>query len=351
MVYSYQRYIARVVLRSVLIVVFIFSLLVFLSGFVGQIGAMTQHYTWLDVSVVAFLRIPRAFDVLYAVIFFVGVIFATAQLTANNTLVILRASGVSALFLLGYILLLMVPFLLFFSLFNNSIAALATYKADQYRDEQLQKTIQTADWLPEVWSTEQGVIFALNRLNKDGTANKMQVFHIDSGNLIGLQRIDKPLFDVQSQQWRFTNQQTYAIQDVQSIFQWQPQQTAHLLWLQHTESLYLTLFDLYKLYLRDISLGVAKSQYQYELYNRLFAPIVTLAMLLLGMCLVLRADRSLSVDKQVGLALLLGLSIDYVNKFASKFIFAFSLPAGSGSVFVILICLGIAWYLMRRVRL
>jgi lipopolysaccharide export system permease protein len=199
-----DRYLLRATLTPILLVL---CVLVGLSAFIETVGQMDDvgqgNYQLIDAITYVALRVPRAaFEMLPAAAL-LGALLGLGNLASRSELVVMRASGVSTLRLLGSVAIGGLLLVLVMALLGESIAPSLGQYARQMRATKLLADVSISEG-QEIWLRQGELIVNLRQLSADFTFGGVSLFTVDGNSLKQIARADSADID-NSGRWLLRN--------------------------------------------------------------------------------------------------------------------------------------------------
>lgn len=199
-----DRYLLRATITPILLVL---SVLVGLSAFIEFVGQMDDvgqgNYRLVDAIAYVALRIPRAaFEMLPAAAL-LGALLGLGNLASRSELVVMRASGVSRLRLLGSVAITGLLLVFVMGLLGESIAPSMGQYARQMRATKVLADVTIGEG-QEIWLKEGELIVNLRQLSADFTFGGVYLFTVNGNSLQQIARADSADIDA-NERWLLRN--------------------------------------------------------------------------------------------------------------------------------------------------
>lgn len=201
-----RQYIAVSVLKGVGIVLAALLAIGSVAGFVAQLGSVgTGDYGLSGALLYVALRIPRLIFEMLPAAALIGGLLSLGQLAVHRELVVMRASGVSNIRLLGAVGTAGVALMLVMVLLGESLAPSLGAYAREMRTQALHQDVDMADG-SGAWLREGNLIVGLRRQGRDvDMRGGILLFEFDGdGRLLQLARADSAHMDT-NDGWLLTN--------------------------------------------------------------------------------------------------------------------------------------------------
>lgn len=276
------------------------------------------------------LMLPYDIYQFFPMMCLLGFIIAIGSLATSSELIIMRASGTSLFNLVQVISKPGILLILFMLLIGEVLSPMALSKAEKLKLEAIHsgKMLLTKQgrWLHSnqevihIKAITGKEITDITKYKTDGDFNKLQsISHASTGHYDGKQwTLDR------SAGTKFEEQRTTLIHNAQELsnIQFPPK----LLSLDSLDSDQKNILVLYSYAKQRILSGLDASKYTFAFWQRIFAPLATLIMMLLALPCVLGSLRQTTI----GLRMLIGISLGFVfyiiNQFVGPFSIVYNLP-------------------------
>jgi len=190
-----DRYLLRATIAPILLVL---GVLIGLSAFIEMVGQMDDigagNYQLIDAITYVALRVPRAaFEMLPAAAL-LGALLGLGNLASRSELVVMRASGVSRVRLLGSVAIAGLLLVVVMALLGESIAPTLGQYARQMRATKVLADVSISEG-QEIWLKEGELIVNLRQLSSDFTFGGVYLFTVDGNSLKQIARADSADID------------------------------------------------------------------------------------------------------------------------------------------------------------
>jgi lipopolysaccharide export system permease protein len=351
-----DRYIATTVFKGVITVAMMFAALFGFLDFVAQLDAVGKaNYTALVALQYVLLGLPQRLYELAPSTILLGGLVSLGALASASELVVMRASGITALRIVravlqaGMVLALVVAFV------GEFLVPAATSRASAIRAQALDERVHTAG-LHGFWSLDNNRYVSVQQVLPDKRLQQVNVYELDARRKLTSTTVaDSATFKHSS----------WILYDVRrSEFSEQGVRVSHSPQEIWPELVRPELFDVLSLAPEDMS---ARDLYQYSEYLeaneldaveyqlafwvKMMTPVTCLAMLLIAMPMVFNSTpRSGGTGQRVLLGLMFGIMFYMLNRAANHLGVVYGiLPVISATMPVVVISLVSLW-LLQRVR-
>ena len=207
-----DRHIMRAILSWVGIVVLVLVSLGAFIDMVGQLDDVGQSQYGLPeaLSYVA-LRVPRTIFEMLPAAALLGALLGLGNLASHSELVVMRASGVSRLRLLGSASIAGVLLIVLMALLGESVAPTLGQYARQIRATALLEDVSIGDG-QEIWLKDGDLILNLEQLGDDFSFGGVYLFSVPDRSLAQVARADSADID-NSDRWLLRNYSSTEFRD------------------------------------------------------------------------------------------------------------------------------------------
>ncbi|MBF0470204.1 MAG: LPS export ABC transporter permease LptG [Gammaproteobacteria bacterium] len=346
-----ERYIARSVLLSGLLVMTILLVLFFFSTFVVEIGDVGKHhYTHLVVIQYCLLLLPRNAYELFPMVTLLGTILGLGLLAGSGELTAIRAAGISVVRIGLAVVKVGLIFILLNLLIGEFLAPQLEMEAKQMRAVALGKRLAVTD--RGIWIREREDFIHIRRLLHDGGISEVRVFQVlESGELARIIEAERGEFN--GEQWRLeqVRETRFGTMGVTTEhypeLEWYSDLRPDLMGMVKISPEHLSLKELfaYSSYLEQNSLDA--SPYQLSLWKRLLSPLTIIGMLLLATPFVFGSLRQVGIGQRIMVGSLFGIAFYLFSGIFSRVGLIYDLsPLVSAATPVIVLYM--VWYWLSR---
>ena len=312
MVTILQRYIAKTVILTTLLVVLVMLGLAYFISFLGELHYIgVGNYGVAQAALHALLELPFNLYQFFPMLVLIGGLMGLGTLASHQELLVMRTSGVSYKGIVGAVLAAAIVLIIFSLLIGELLAPRAHYLADQHKSiaESKGQAVVTASG---VWLHEKNNFFHIDRVVK--------LHHLE-----GVTRYEfaghQLLATYYAKAMDYTNKEWKLHDVVKTIFVQggtRSQRVAETKWdlglnpnllnigLIEPDEMPLTVLISYTRHL--VKNGLQSAEFQFNLWKRIFRPLTILVMLLLAIPFVFAAPRSVTM----GLRIVLGIVVGFV---------------------------------------
>ena len=200
-----DRYIAGAVLKGVTSVVLVLLAVVTAVEFVGQLDDVgTAQYEMADALAYVALRMPRQILQMLPAAALLGALLSLGNLAVHHELVVMRASGVSRVRLVGSVGIAGVVLMVLMALLGESLAPSLGSYARQLRSQAMLDSVDIAN-ARSAWMKDGDLIFNFRRAEDGINFGGVFLFELDAaGSLRQVARAESAEIDAQ-ERWILAN--------------------------------------------------------------------------------------------------------------------------------------------------
>lgn len=351
-----SRYVGRVVLSSILIVLVVLLGLDLVFSFLGELEDLKEAYQAPQALMYSLLSLPFRLCDMMPIATLIGGIVGLGMLANNAELTVMRAAGISIGRLVWWGIKPAMLLVLASMLFAEYVVPVSQEMADSGKAKALGRYYKAG----EVWSywQRQGDTFVkIQSVTSDGVLHGISFYQFNAEGQIQQTQFAREghyqapqewlLHQVNQTQWQ-ADGSTKAHQQVSLI--WHSELTPDFLRLVTVSPEYLPASRLYRyaryLERQDLSANV----YFLEFWKKTLAPIAALSMVLVACSFVFGSLRSVTMGLRIISGILAGLGFRYLQDFAgyASLVYHFSPLLAAG----LPIALSLLWGIvaLRRVR-
>lgn len=347
------RHVSGTVLSAMLLVLFLLLGLESVFSFIGELENVKGTYTATEALMYIVMTVPgRAYEMLPTAAL-IGGIAGLGMLASHSELTVMRASGVSILRLVWWVLRPAMVFVLLGLVLAQYVIPVTETRAD-VRKAAAQG--RSSGWLQSYWHREGDTLLQVGRVAPDGVLHGMLLFRFSpEGQLQETTRVEEARYE--NGQWRLERLSETRLQPDGSALvvltperQWQSQLTPEFLTLVTRKAENLSMTDLYHYAHYMKAQGLDAGGYFLEFWKKALAPLATLSMVLVACSFIFGPLRSVSMGLRILAGVMAGLLFRYGQDFLgyASLVYDFS-PAMAVSL-PIAACLLIGGIAIARVK-
>lgn len=320
-----DKYIAHHVLSSIGLVLLMLAGIEGFILFVGELGSIGQgNYDVLSALIFIALQLPYQVYLFFPIACLLGILLGMGVMASNNELVVMQAGGISQksiifkVFRVIGLLVLTLFFLgelVFPSLIHNSEEFKTSLKSEG-------QAIRTENGL---WfKSSNNFIHIENIVNKKQLNEIYQYQFNKVGQLKLVRFIERADYD--KDHWQLTNikesflpldmaKQKRIIKKVRPSGEWEINISPNLLEGEENNPSEMNLWHLGRLVIAQHAANVGSSLYELNFWRRLFQPLATFVMVMVGLPFIFGSTRSISTSQRFMLGTVVGFAFHILNRF------------------------------------
>ncbi len=349
------RYVSRTVLSAMLLVLLLLLGLELVFSFIGELEDVKGAYTATEALIYILMTAPsRAYDMLPTAAL-IGGIAGLGMLASSSELTVMRASGVSILRLVWWVLRPALVFVLIGLVLAQYVVP-RTESMAETRKATAQGNSAVAGWLNNYWHREGDSLLRIGRVEPTGVLHGMVLFRFsEQGQLQESSLIESARYE--GGQWRLQNLRETRFQpDGSSLVVvtperiWASQLTPEFLHLVTRKAENLSITDLYRYAHYMKAQGLDSGGYFLEFWKKALAPLATLSMVLIACSFIFGPLRSVTMGLRILAGVMAGLLFRYGQDFLGYASLVYDFSPAMAAGLPIAVCLLIGGVAIARVR-
>jgi lipopolysaccharide export system permease protein len=351
-----DRYITSSVVKGVLIASMVMAALFGFISFVGELDQIgTAKYNLVKALFYVALTLPQQLYELAPSIILLGGLISLGAMAAGSELVVMRASGITAMRIVRSVMQTGLILAIFVALGGEYFVPVASSKGKSIRAHALDQRL-LASGQHGFWARDNMRYVHARRVMPEKKLGDVSVYEIDKDRqLVRITRASRAEYS--NGQWNlFDVVHSHLSEDTVSS-----ETISREVW---PELIRPRLFAVLRLAPEDMSAqdlyaygryleknGLDAVEYQLAFWIKLFTPLTCLAMLLIAMPMVFNATpRSGGTGQRVIAGLLLGIIFFVLNRAANHLGVVYNVPPFISAIVPLLVITSIAILLLRKVR-
>jgi lipopolysaccharide export system permease protein len=314
------RYLSQQILAAVTLTLMGLILLFGFFDFINELGDVRQDGYTLSLAILhVVLRLPGLAHEAMPIAALVGTLIALARLATGSEFTVMRASGLSTLRLVGYVLSLGAVLGILTLLVGEYLAPPAEHLAQQIKVRSTSKVV-AQEFRSGLWAKDGQTFVNVRQMRPDASLADIRMYEFDAD--FNLKRV------LQAEQAAWSRDGHWHLQGVRETqlraegtrirnlpeSDWRTSITPDLLSALMVDPDRMALSTLYA-YVRHLTENRQKATlYEIALWNKLAFPIAVPVMLLLALPFAYYRPRTQNVGGQVLLGILIGLSFHLANR-------------------------------------
>ncbi|MGN1356972.1 MAG: LPS export ABC transporter permease LptG [Succinivibrionaceae bacterium] len=350
-----ERYVGRFVLQWIIYVSLFLCLLSWLIKFMEQLRNVgVGTFTVMTAVKTVSLLIPHNFYVFFPLAALMGTVVALCLLSSRSELVVMQASGVSKLRILGGVLKMVLPLMCLVILVGEYIVPATEFKYDEIRAKTMKGIDLSVGVAGGVWARENNDFFYLGAASSEGEIRGVEKFTFNPvahkmishsvaqrakfvGGKWHFYDINHKFYSRDSLVFSHADEEVWGLTltpDKFNIFSFSPDELS-------IQGLYS-----YVDYLKKNN--IKAERYELELWRKVLSPFAVITMIFLASSVVFGSMRSLSLSARIVLGIVYGFVFYVANQTFSPLSLVFGLPIGICVALPSVICFIVAVYLLRK---
>ncbi len=347
-------YIGRTILTHSLLVM---GVLLGLFTFVALIDQLEDvgvgSYNLYELIKYIMLTMPRRVYELFPMAALLGTILGLSSMAVESELVVMRASGISLLQIVGSVVKVGAVFVILAVLIGEFLTPTFETMAQRGRAEALRQSIkQQTDY--GLWMRDQTNFINVGEVLPDLTLRNVRVFEFDDKkNLRSVVQARTGWFD--QGKWRLTNvrQSLFEGNKVRAIkvkaAYWESALVPEILSVFLVKPEQLSAWHLYQYitHLRENSQETGR--YELAFWHKIILPFATAVMVILAIPFVFRQVRSGGLGQSLFIGIMLGLGVFLANRGFGSFVLVYGIHPLVGALAPTVVFFIVALIMLRRI--
>ena len=348
-------HIARMMTQQILLVVSVLLGLFLFVSFLDQLGSIgSGGFKITDAIRYVLLTAPRTLYELFPTAALLGTILALGHMASDSELVILRASGVSILRIIGSVLKVGAVLAVITILLGEFVTPVTETLAQRGRAEAMRTNIEQQGNYG-LWMRDNESYVNIGEVLPDLTLLNIRLFEFDNGQKLRALAHAQEAVYADDSRWRLVDVKQTIVDrergqttDVREAL-WKTSVTPEILqvFLISPDQLSLRQLSGYIDHLKDNNQNTAK--FDLAFWSKLVLPFATAVMVILAIPFVFGQIRSGSLGQSLFLGIMVGLIFHVIDRAFGYLVLVYDIAPALGAVIPTLFFLGIAVYLIRRV--
>lgn len=325
-----DRYIGKTMIEATLLALLVLLGMQSFISFVGELHDLgTKNYGLIQTLIYVPMQLPGYLYQFFPVAGLLGVVMGLGRLASHSELIVLRASGVSMARVIWSVVKAAIIMLIVITVIGEWFAPHWQYESDKRKAIAMSGgqafTTQLGTWI-----RDGNNFIHINQVAPDGTLEGVMRYEFVNHALHLASYAETGKF--QQGQWYFSDidQSTISSDKVTSQHfdqqQWNVTFNPHLLRMAAIDPSQQSISRLYKYvqYLKQNN--QSSNQTEFELWKRLFQPIATLVMIILGVPFVFGPLRSATMGLRILIGVVAGFGFYMLNEFFGPLSMVYQFP-------------------------
>lgn len=349
-----DKYVARQVLMATLMVIVIIVGLDLIFSTLDEFNQLHHEYQAFEAFSFVSMRIPRRVYEFLPLACLIGCMAGLGGLASNSELTVMRASGISVN-RIGFALLKPIAFLMLLNLVLSELVIPELEPiAQNFKAEKKGRQDIMSNRGRGYWHREGNLFMRFASISRQGEIIGINQFEFgEDFELLKIRRAQRAvsveggwqLKDVS--QTNFVDGKHYDQVKMGDVF-WETDLTSDSLSLSMLSPQDMSLHRLY-LYVNYLDdQGINGKQYELAMWSKTLQPFSAFALVLLGMSFIFGPLRSATAGYRIFSGILAGLIYKYTQDMLTPISLVSGLPTLWANLLPIVLCVSLAFYLLRR---
>ncbi len=307
-----KSYIASVIWRAILGVLFVILALDFISDLVDQLDSLKGGFTFFEAVIYVFLSIPSSIYDFLPISALVGCLLGLGSLASSSELVVMRAAGVSIALIVWAVTRPILLFIVGGALLGEFVAPYMDQFADSRRSL-VMGTKRATQIERGVWNREGNQFMHFNAVLPNGKLYGVTRYQFDeSNNLIEASFVDSAIYQGEGlwieQDGVVTRFGDSKIERSEFVTRrWETEVSPDLLniLVLETDELPMQRLRSYSNYLTKQNLD--SSEYQLVFWQKALQPLATMSLVMIAISFILGPLRQVTMGFRVFVGVIIGL--------------------------------------------
>ena len=348
-----NRYIAKTVILSTLLVVIVVMALTYFIGLLGELRDIgSGDYGLIQAAMYALLELPHNLYQFYPMLVLLGGLMGLGALASHQELVVIRVSGVSIAKILRYVFSAALVLAAVGVLVGELVAPRSHYLAEKHKSiaESGGQAVATQAGL---WVHEGDNFLHIDRVMARKQLEGVTRYEFDAHHQLLASYFVKKM-DYDQGQWQlhdvvktiFTTDHTRHEKLASSTWDLALNPALLNVGLLEPDEMPLTALSGYTHHL--VANGLQAAEFQFNFWKRVFQPLTILVMLFLAVPFVFAAPRSASMGLRMLLGAVVGFVFYILNALLGQLSIVFQFSPILAALFPILLFAGVGYLLLLR---
>ncbi len=335
----------------------VYAVLLGLFTFINLIDELKElgagNYGGYELARYVLFTTPRNIYELFPMAALLGTMLGLSSLAVDSELIVMRASGISLLQIVGAVMKVGVVFVILAVVIGEFVTPIAETTAQRERAHALQKSIkQQTDF--GLWMRDQSTFINIGEVLPNLTLLRIRVFEFDEQRKLRSLAVAKEAH-YEHNRWRLTDVRhtLFADDKVQAskidAAYWNSVVAPEILSVFLIKPDQLSAWHLAR-YIEHLRENAQETgRYELAFWYKLIAPLSTGAMVILAIPFVFRQVRSGGLGQSLLIGIMLGLAFYLTSRGFGYFVLLYGIPPFVGAVTPTVLFFAIAIIMLRRV--
>ncbi len=359
-----DRYIARILLRHIIVTIVVLVGLFTFVSFIDELGDLDRgRYGILQIIQHVILKIPKTLYDVFPMAALIGSILGLSTLARDSELVVMRAAGVSIQRIVLSVLKVGVLLALFAMVMGEVVAPFTEDRALQVKAESIvNNSGRKGDF--GVWLRDDNTYVNIGEVLPGQPLRllNIKIFEFDNQNFLRFLSIAREgeyqlTLSSNGQRGRWLlkglrrtmiNEESSAADEVSAAY-WSTVLDPEILKIYQVKPEQLSVWQLLEYIAHLRSNKQDTSTYELEFWSKVVTPLATLVMLILAVPFVFKDARSGNLGRSLFSGIMIGLGFFIANQAFSYFVTLFGIPPLLGASLPTMIVAFISVLMIRRI--
>lgn len=361
-----ERYLGRVLVSHVLMVVFVLLIILGFSEFMIQIGRETEQYTLAKGLAYTLLKLPVFGYEIFPIAVLIGALLGLGSLANHAELTVLRVTGWSIKRIFWGVMKSVFLLWIAVAIVGENLAPKAESYANKIRGEALNKNF-TIGSQSSLWMKEQERYIFIGKTLSATKLLDLHIYSLNNGEIIQYQQAKSATFKddswqlstIKTSQLGWQGRQVKAVEkvdwqaltyqsNVQASMPVQLPINPSLLESLNLETRYMGVVDLYQ-YINFLEKNELDSEaYQLAFWRKIATPFVIFGMIAIVFPLIFGSQRQVSIGQRVFIGIMIGMGFHLLNQIFGNLSVVYNLSPIVGAFLPSIVLISIGMWLMRR---
>lgn len=349
-----DRYVAAHIVRQTIIVLAVLVGLFQFVSFIDQLNLVGRgRYGLLEAVQYVILTVPRVLYDIFPMAALLGAILGLSTMAGDSELVVMRASGVSLLRILGSVLRIGAVLALLATLIGEFVTPTTETMAQRGRSEALQERIKQQTNFG-LWMRDSGSYVNINEVLPDLTLLNLKLFEFDADGKLrslvyaGRGRYEKDHWNLQDVRQTLLEGEKTRTEKL-PLANWHTEVSPAILSVFLIKPDQLSAWQLNRYVAHLAENGQDTSSYELAYWGKIFTPISTAVMVILAIPFVFVNLRTGSLGRNLLVGIMLGLAFFVLDKGFGYIVLVYDLPPFWGAIVPTLLFMVVGLVMLRRV--
>ena len=347
------RHIIKTISLSTLLVAIVMMGIIFFINLLGELKNIgVGEYTLWQAIIYVLLQLPHELYQFFPILALLGGIAGLSILSAQNELILMRASGFSTFQMLKAALISSLILMIFMLMVGEWLAPTASYMA-ALRRETAKAGGQAVVTGSGVWIHEGNMFLHVRQVIDRSRLEEVTGYVFDTDHHLKTSFFAKQLDRKNEKQWKmhdvikttFTAERVFSQRSDEAVLEIKLNPSLLNMGLIEPNEMSLRRLAMFSRYL--VRNGLEAGAYQFEFWSRIFQPFMSFVMILLAVPFVLRTSVRTSMGWQLMCGIMLGFLFYICNSLLGQMSIIFQSPPWLAALLPSLLFAGISAFLLK----